>query len=549
MYRYDEFDERLVRARVEEFSGQVARRIAGDLSEDQFKPLRLMNGLYLQLHAYMLRVAIPYGTLSSKQLRRLAHIARRYDKGYGHFTTRQNIQFNWPKLEEVPAILSALADVEMHCIQTSGNCIRNVTADHYGGVAHGEADDPRVWAEIIRQWSTFHPEFSYLPRKFKIAVTASAQDRAAILVHDIGIIIRRAGGGFLRFRIYVGGGQGRTPMIGHEIAECDDEHLLTWLEAILRIYNRLGRRDNLFKARIKILVHGLGAEEMGRMVRDEFEALCREGAAQMPAAEIGRIRSYFDPPPYQEDLVNLDLLTDAEPEFARFVRRNTARHQMAGYTIVSISLKGREHAPGDITDDELEKVADIADKYSFSEVRVTHEQNLVLPYVEQRDLESLWRDLRAAGLAGAHLGLIADQIVCPGLDFCNLANARSIPVAQAIAKRFSDPVRSEEIGDLKIKISGCMNACGHHHVGHIGILGVDKKGSEHYQIMLGGSADEAASLAKLIGPSFSEDDVVDAIEKLVETYMSLRTGKRESFLAVYRRLGAEPFKEALYGSA
>lgn len=552
MYRYDEFDETLVRGRVEEFRGQVARRLSGALTEDQFKPLRLMNGLYLQLHAYMLRVAVPYGTLSSRQMRQLAMIARTYDKNYGHFTTRQNIQFNWIELPQVPELLGALADVEMHCIQTSGNCIRNVTADPYGGAVAGEAEDPRLWAEIIRQWSTFHPEFSYLPRKFKIAVTGSAHDRAAILVHDIGVAIRRTDEG-LRFRIYIGGGQGRTPMIAAQVVDdAREDNLLTWLEAMLRIYNRLGRRDNLYKSRVKILVHGLGAEEIGRQIREEYQAIKQTGGVPLPEAEITRIRTYFAPPAYEklqdEDLAGAMRANGKEADYARFLRRNTAKHKVAGYRIVTISLKDGERPPGDATSEEMEKIADLADQYSFGEIRVTHEQNLVLAHVKQKDLPKLYHQLVEAGLGEGNIGLVADQIACPGLDFCALANTRSIPVAQEIARRFSEPKRAELIGDMKIKISGCINACGHHHVGHIGILGVDKKGEEHFQLMLGGSADEDAALGKIIGPSFAYDEVVDAVEKVIEAYLEHRQ-EGEPFLAAYRRLGAEPFKRALYGTA
>ena len=554
MYRYDEFDETLVRERVAQFRGQVARRLAGDMTEDQFKPLRLMNGLYLQLHAYMLRVAIPYGTLSSRQMHRLADIARRYDKGYGHFTTRQNIQFNWPKLEDVPDILSDLADVEMHAIQTSGNCIRNVTADQYAGVAAEEIEDPRIYAEIIRQWSTFHPEFSFLPRKFKIAVTGSPHDRAAVRLHDIGLHMRRSGNngsGEVGFEVIVGGGQGRTPVIGKTIRRfLPKRHLLSYLEAILRVYNQLGRRDNLFKARIKILVNSVGAEEFARLVEEEW-AHIKDGALALPAEELARITDYFAPPDY-ESLPSVTPAFEAkrleDPAFARWVRTNVAAHKQPGYAIANISLKPEGGIPGDATAEQMDGVADLAARYSLSEIRVTHEQNLVLPYVRQRDLYALWQALWALGLASANLGLLGDMITCPGLDYCNLANARSIPIAQAISRRFADLDRQHDIGKLKIKISGCINACGHHHVGHIGILGVDKHGEEFYQITLGGNADENAALGDIVGPSFAYDEVVGAVETIVDTYLSVREGADESFLAAYGRVGLQPFKEKLYAA-
>ncbi len=554
MYRYDEFDETLVRERVDQFRGQVARRLAGDITEDQFKPLRLMNGLYLQLHAYMLRVAVPYGTLSSRQMHRLADIARRYDKGYGHFTTRQNIQFNWPKLEDVPDILSDLADVEMHAIQTSGNCIRNVTADQYAGVAAEEIEDPRIYAEVIRQWSTFHPEFTFLPRKFKIAVTGSPHDRSAVKLHDIGLHMRRSGNngsGEVGFEVIVGGGQGRTPVIGKTIRPfLPKRHLLSYLEAILRVYNQLGRRDNLYKARIKILVNSVGAEEFARLVEEEW-AHIKDGALALPVEEVARIRAYFAPPHYE----SLPPVTPAfeakrleDRAFARWVRTNVAAHKQQGYAIANVSLKPEGGIPGDATAEQMDGVADLARRYSLSEIRVTHEQNLVLPYVRQRDLYALWQGLAALGLASANLGLVGDMITCPGLDYCNLANARSIPIAQAIGRRFADLDRQHDVGPLKIKISGCINACGHHHVGHIGILGVDKRGEEFYQITLGGSGDENAALGDIIGPSFAYDEVVGAVETIVDTYLSVRENAKESFLATYARVGLQPFKEKLYAA-
>ncbi len=551
MYRYDEFDETLVRERVEQFRGQVRRRVAGDLSEDQFKPLRLMNGLYLQLHAYMLRVAVPYGTLSARQMRQLGYIARRYDKGYGHFTTRQNIQYNWPRLEEVPNILSDLADVEMHAIQTSGNCIRNVTADQYAGVAADEVEDPRIYAEIIRQWSTLHPEFSFLPRKFKIAVVGTPHDRAAVRLHDIGLHMRRADDGEVGFEVIVGGGQGRTPVIGKTIRGfLPKRHLLSYLEAIMRVYNQHGRRDNIYKARIKILVNSLGAEEFARQVEEEWAHL-KDEVLTLPDEEVERITAYFAPPAYEE-LPASDPAFDAvrltDPAFARWVKTNVAAHKQPGYAIANVSLKPVGGIPGDATAEQMEGLAELAERFSLSEIRVTHEQNLVLPFVRQRDLHALWQDLEALGLASPNLGLVSDMITCPGLDYCNLANARSIPVAQAISRRFSDLGRQHEIGELKVKISGCINACGHHHVGHIGILGVDKRGEEFYQITLGGNADENAALGDIVGPSFAYDEVVGAVETIVNTYLAVREDDSEGFLATYARVGLQPFKEKLYAA-
>ncbi len=554
MYRYDEFDETLVRERVAQFRSQVVRRLAGDMTEDQFKPLRLMNGLYLQLHAYMLRVAIPYGTLSSRQMHRLADIARRYDKDYGHFTTRQNIQYNWPRLEDVPNILSDLADVEMHAIQTSGNCIRNVTADQYAGVAAEEIEDPRIYAEIVRQWSTFHPEFTFLPRKFKIAVTGSSHDRAAVRLHDIGLHMRRSGNngsGEVGFEVIVGGGQGRTPVIGKTIRSfLPKQHLLSYLEAILRVYNQLGRRDNLYKARIKILANSVGAEEFARLVEEEW-AHIKDGALALPAEEVARITDYFAPPGY-ESLPQVTPAFEAkrleDPAFARWVRTNVAAHKEPGYAIANISLKPEGGIPGDATAEQMDGVADLAERYSLSEIRVTHEQNLVLPYTRQSDLYALWQGLDTLGLASANLGLLGDMITCPGLDYCNLANARAIPIAQEISRRYADLDRQHDIGELKIKISGCINACGHHHVGHIGILGVDKRGEEFYQVTLGGNADENAALGDVVGPSFGYDEVVGAVETIVDTYLSVRESPDESFLATYARVGLRPFKEKLYAA-
>ena len=547
MYRYDSYDRQLVQERVEQFRGQVQRRLSGELTEEEFKPLRLMNGLYLQLHAYMLRVAIPYGTLSSTQLRRLAHIARRYDKGYGHFTTRQNLQFNWPSLADTPDIL---AEVEMHAIQTSGNCIRNVTADHFAGAAAGEVEDPRIWCEIIRQWSTFHPEFSFLPRKFKIAVTATERDRAALRVHDIGLKLLRDHRG-VGFEVMVGGGQGRTPALAKTIRPyLPAEHLLSYLEAILRTYNLLGRRDNLYKARIKILVDAVGPAEFARLVEEEWRQIPQD-RVDLPEAEVRRIRAFFAPPPFdtlpQRDR-EFELRLRGDCEFARWVKSNTAPHKQPGYAIVTLSLKPHGGIPGDATAEQMDAIADLADTHSFGEIRVTHEQNLALVHVRQRDLFALWQALIPLGLATPNIGLATDIIACPGLDYCSLANARSIPVAQRISLALQDLDRLAGIGELKIKISGCINACGHHHVGHIGILGVDKKGEEFYQITLGGSGDETAAIGEIVGPAFSSERVVWAVETLIATYLARRSGREERFLDAYRRLGPNPFKEALYAA-
>lgn len=549
MYRYDEFDHKLVAERVNQFRGQVERRVSGELTEDQFKPLRLMNGVYLQLHAYMLRVAIPYGTLRSEQMRMLAHIARKYDRGYGHFTTRQNIQYNWPALDQIPDLLDELARVEMHAIQTSGNCIRNVTSDQYAGAVDGEVEDPRIISEIIRQWSTFHPEFTYLPRKFKIAVTGHAQDRAAIKLHDIGIVVKQNDAGEVGYEVHVGGGQGRTPFVAKKMNDfVPKAKLLAYLEAVMRVYNMLGRRDNSYKARIKILVHETGEEEMRRMVEEEFAKIDASEMLTVPQEEIDRISAYFAPPAYESLPADSDAFTaaqDTNADFARFVRANVAAHKEPGYAIVNISLKPIGGVPGDATDAQMDVIAELAERYSFDEVRVTHEQNLVLPHVKLDDVKAVYDALAAHDLATANLGLISDQIACPGLDYCNLANARSIPLAQEISERFADLDRQYDIGELKIKISGCINACGHHHVGHIGILGVDKKGTEFYQISLGGSADENAAIGAITGRAFTEEDVVDAIETVVTTYTDLRQGD-ERFIDTYNRVGMEPFKERLY---
>ncbi len=551
MYRYDAIDASIVADRAAEFRDQVARRLSGDLTEDQFKPLRLMNGLYLQLHAYMLRIAIPYGALSSDQLRGLARIGRAYDKGYGHFTTRQNLQFNWIRLEQAPDILDALAAIDMHAIQTSGNCIRNTTSDPYAGATAEEVDDPRVWCEAIRQWSTLHPEFSYLPRKFKIAVTASPSDRTAAKVHDIGLVLRRARDGQLGFEVMVGGGMGRTPYLGTTIREhLPVNHLLSYLSAVLRVYNRHGRRDNIYKARIKILVAALGAEEFARQVEAEWSAMDRE-AVDLPDTELARIRGAFgyvafeDRPPVSSAL---EFARKSDPTLARFVRNNVQPHKAPGYAIVNVSLKTPGEVPGDCSSDQMEAIADLADRYGHGEIRVTHEQNLVLPHVPLDDVSAVHAGLAAAGLASPNINLASDIIACPGLDYCALANTRAIPVAQAIAQRFAEPAMAEKIGELKIKISGCINACGHHHVGHIGILGVDKKGEEFFQLTLGGSGAEDASLGDVLGPAVAYDQVSPAVDALVDAYLRERQGG-ERFLDTYRRVGLTPFKAAVYAEA
>ncbi len=542
MYKYDNYDQAIVDARVEEFRDQVRRRLSGEMTEDQFKPLRLMNGLYLQLHAYMLRVAVPYGTLDSRQMHVLAHIARKYDRGYGHFTTRQNIQYNWIKLEECADLLAELAQVEMHAIQTSGNCIRNISSDQYAGAAADEVADPRPWAELLRQWSTFHPEFSYLPRKFKIAVIASPEDRAAMRLHDIGIELVKQDG-VLGGRVFVGGGMGRTPMIAPEINPfVRAEDLLSYVEACLRVYNRYGRRDNIYKARIKILVHEIGADEYRRQVVEEFAHVKTLGI-DPPLAEFDRISAFFAAPAFEKVGDDIDR---SDPDFAVWLDQNVKPHKQAGYAIVNISLKPIGGIPGDASADQIDIMADLAKEYSFDELRVTHAQNIVLPHVAKRDLYAVWQRLNDAALANANLDLISDIIACPGLDYCSLANARSIPVAQKIAVRFADMDRQRDLGELKLKISGCINACGHHHAGHIGILGVDRKGVENYQLTFGGSGAEDVSIGKIIGPGFDENGVVDAVEKATEVYKTLREGD-ERFIDTYRRVGLEPFKEAIYG--
>ena len=542
MYKYDTYDQAMVDARVEEFRDQVRRRLEGHITEDQFKPLRLMNGLYLQLHAYMLRVAVPYGTLNSAQMKMLGDIADKYDRGYGHFTTRQNIQYNWIKLEDAPDILADLAKVEMHAIQTSGNCIRNTTSDQYAGAAADEVVDPRPYAELIRQWSTFHPEFSFLPRKFKMAVIASDIDRAAMKLHDIGIQIVRNAAGEIGAAFYVGGGMGRTPMV----APCINpfvpiDQMITYSEACLRVYNRYGRRDNKYKARIKILVHELGKDEYTRQVEEEFEHLLTQGI-EPPLAELERIKAMFADPAF--DPAASDELDRSDPDFALWVDNNCLAHKQPGYIAATISLKPVGGIPGDATGEQIRLMGELARDYSFDELRVTHAQNIVLPHVKKADLYALWQKLDAAGLGTANLDLIGDIIACPGLDYCSLANARSIPVAQKISQRLSG--KAQEIGELKLKISGCINACGHHHAGHIGILGVDKKGVENYQLLLGGCEGADTSLGQITGPGFDENGIVDAVEKATSFYLSQRADG-ERFLDTYRRIGMPAFKEAIYG--
>ena len=547
MYRYDEFDERFVRERVAQFRDQVSRRLDGSLTEDEFKPLRLKNGVYLQLHAYMLRIAVPYGTLSSKQLRQLALIGERFDRGYGHFTTRQNLQFNWPKLRDVPEILDLLADVEMHCIQTSGNCIRNVTADAFAGVATDEIEDPRPAAELIRQWSSLHPEFSYLPRKFKIAVTGATHDRAVIKAHDIGLgIVRHPDTHEVGYKLLVGGGLGRTPMIGKVVRDfLPKGDLLAYLEAIMRVYNLEGRRDNKYKARVKILVHEIGVETFKARVEEEFARLDGPSINAEPE-EVARIAAYFAPPVYEKLPATSGAFAAARagnPDFAEWVDVNVVGHKAPGYAALTISLKPIDGIPGDATSEQMRVVADLAERFSHSEIRVTHQQNLVLPYVKQADLFPLWNALVKAGLATANIGLITDIIACPGLDYCALATARSIPIAQAIASRFADQARQRDIGELNIKISGCINACGHHHVGHIGVLGLEKRGQESYQITLGGDATENAAIGEILGPGLAAEQVPDAIERIVDVYLGARQPE-ETFISAVRRLGLAPFKLA-----
>ena len=549
MYRYDIHDQTLVDERVAQFRDQMERYQAGRLGEEEFRPLRLQNGLYIQKHAPMLRIAIPYGMLAGAQLRALADITRRYDRGYGHFTTRQNLQLNWPALEDVPDILAELAKVQMHAIQTSGNCIRNTTSDQFAGIANDEVEDPRPWCELIRQWSTLHPEFAYLPRKFKIAVSGAAQDRAAIQVHDIGLRLWRNDDGELRIKVLAGGGLGRTPMIGDVVREdLPWQHLLTYLEACVRVYNQFGRRDNKFKARIKILVKALGIEEFRRRVDEEW-AYLKDGPQTLNQAAVEAAKVHF-PEPERRPVAasateDFDKLRSENRSFARFVTNNVTDHKVPGYKAVTLSLKRREHAPGDVTADQMEAVADLADRYSFGEVRVTHEQNLVLSDVPVDELEALWKELDALGMANPTVGTLNDIICCPGGDYCALANAVSIPIAQALQERFEDLDFLYDLGPLDLNISGCMNACGHHHVGHIGILGVDKKGEEYYQISIGGNSTDDASLGKILGPSFFREDVPGVVEKVLEVYVAKRH-EDERFLDTYRRIGLKPFKERVY---
>lgn len=548
MYVYDRYDQRIVEERVAQFRDQTRRFLAGELGGEEYRPLRLQNGLYIQRYAPMLRVAVPYGLLNTKQVRKLAQIARDYDKGYAHISTRQNFQFNWPELEDVPEILAELATVQMHAIQTSGNCIRNTTTDQFAGVAHDELIDPRPWCEIIRQWSTFHPEFAFLPRKFKIAVNGAALDRAAIEVHDIGLEAVRNEAGELGFRVLVGGGQGRTPHTGEFIREfLPWQHLLSYLEATLRVYNRYGRRDNKFKARIKILVKALGADVFAEKVEAEWAHL-KDGPITLTDAEVARVSAFFVDPAYaelQDQDAALARLDAEHPGFARWRQRNTFRHKRPGYVAVTLSLKPTGVAPGDVTDRQLDAMADLADRYSFGELRTSHQQNVIFADVRQDQLLELWHELREHGFATPNIGLLTDMICCPGGDFCSLANAKSIPIAEAIQRRFDDLDYLFDIGELDLNISGCMNACGHHHVGHIGILGVDKKGEEFYQVSLGGDAGRDATLAKILGPSFAQDQMPEVIGKLINVYVEQRT-EDERFIDTYRRIGIDPFKERVY---
>ena len=550
MYQYDDYDRRIILERAAQFRGQVARRLAGEISEDEFKPLRLQNGLYRQLHAYMLRIAIPYGLLGSRQVRKLAHIARTYDKGYGHLTTRQNIQYNWPRLPDVPAILDELATVEMHAIQTSGNCVRNITADHFAGIARDELEDPRPYCEILRQWSTFHPEFAHLPRKFKIAMTgAPGEDRAAVRFHDIGLRIVENAQGERGFEVLAGGGLGRTPIIAEVVRPfLPKRYLLSYIESILRVYNLWGRRDNKFKARIKILVDALGIEEFRRRVEEDWEA-SRTPELELPDAEIARVAAFFAPPPYErlpaEDPTRLVLGKDRA--LGTWVRNNVVAHKVPGYSAVVISVKQTGTPPGDITDTQLDAVADLADRYSFGRVVVTHTQNLVLPDVKTSELAALHAELRELDLGEANANKLTDLITCPGLDYCDLANARSIPLSLEISERFDRIDYLDDVGDLSIKISGCINACGHHHVGNIGILGIDKRGVEFYQLMLGGSPGNDASIGKILGRALAQDEIVDAVEKVLDKYLAIRESSDERFLETVRRVGLDPFKLAVYG--
>ena len=550
MYRYDQYDHQIVKERIAQYRDQVRRRLADELTEDEFRPLRLQNGLYLQRHAYMLRIAVPYGLLSSKQIRMFAHIARNYDRGYGHFTTRQNIQFNWIKLEQTPDILQHLASVEMHAIQTSGNCIRNITSDEYCGVAADELVDPRPYAEIMRQWSTFHPEFAYLPRKFKIAFNAAEEDRAATAVHDIGLTVVRNAQGEIGFRVMVGGGMGRTPILGSVIRDfLPWQHMLTYTEAIMRVYNQYGRRDNIYKARIKILVKAIGAEEFARQVEAEWVDL-KDSPSTLTVEEFNRIAAYFTPPAY-ETLASADAALEQQKTenkaFGNWLKRNVKPHKVPGYAIVVLSLKKTGVPPGDATAEQMDFIADLADRYSFGELRVTHEQNLVLADVRQSDLLALWQEAKAQGLATPNIGLLTDIVCCPGGDFCSLANAKSIPIAAAIAERFDNLDFQHDIGEIELNISGCINACGHHHVGNIGILGVDKDGAEWYQVSIGGAQGNESSIGKIIGPSFSAHQMPAVVDRLLQVYVRERT-EDERFIDTARRIGVAPFKEHVYAT-
>lgn len=553
MYVYNQFDQKLVEERVAQYRDQTQRYLNGELADDHFRPLRLQNGLYIQRLAPMLRISIPYGTLNTLQLRKLAGITRNYDKGYGHFSTRQNMQLNWPELQDVPDILAELASVQMHCIQTSGNCIRNITADQFSGVARDEVADARPWCEIVRQWATFHPEFAFLPRKFKIGICGSREDRAAVYVHDIGLELVRDDNDALGFKVIVGGGLGRTPVVGSVICEfLQPKHLLTYLEAILRVYNQLGRRDHKFKSRIKILVKAMGAEAFREKVEEEWTHL-KDSPSTLTDEVIAQAESFFQPPAYEalDDSAAetaLDQQRAESPAFANWLLRNTLAHKQPGYSIVNLSLKATGHAPGDCTAEQMEAIADLADRYGFGEVRTTHEQNLVLPDVRKRDLETLWQELKGLGLATPTVGYLTDIICCPGGDYCSLANAKSIPVAEVIQRRFDDLDYLYDLGEIDLNISGCMNACGHHHVGHIGILGVDKKGQEFYQISLGGNKGKDCSIGTILGPSFAQGEVADVIAKILETYIAQRT-EEELFIDTVRRVGVEPFREQVYGKA
>ncbi len=550
MYIYDEHDQRLIDERVEQYRNQTQRYLAGELTEEQFLPLRLQNGLYVQRLAPMLRIAIPYGTFNSTQMRKLASISRTYDKGYGHFSTRQNLQLNWPQLEQVPDILAELASVQMHAIQTSGNCIRNTTTDQFAGAAADELEDPRPYCEIIREWSTFHPEFAFLPRKFKIAVCASESDRAAILMHDIGIEVVHDENGETCFRVLVGGGLGRTPVIGSEIVNrLPKQHLITYLEAILRVYNQLGRRDNKYKARIKILVRAMGIDAFRERVEQEWQLL-KDGPSTLTEAEFDRAKSFFHSPDYAsiddaDAETALQQQADQNPAFGNWLKRNVSAHQAPGYAIVTLSLKATGYAPGDISDAQMEAVADMAEQFSFGEIRASHQQNLILAHVRKADLFTVWEQAKAMGFATANINYLTDMICCPGGDFCALANAKSIPISEAIQRKFDDMDYLYDLGEIDLNISGCMNACGHHHIGHIGILGVDKKGQEFYQVSLGGDQGKDASLGKILGPSFSQADVPDVVEKVLDTYLDNRNDE-ETFLDTYRRIGLAPFKEKVY---